>query len=439
MPAGPLRIALLIAAASLPALSAWTVPVRASGASASTSAGTGTGAGAGAGTNASAGAGARAGTGANAGAGAGTGAGTNAGAGTGAPTGGWQVQAVISVPGESVQLNGVAARSPTSAWAAGGIAPSGSLSYQPLLVHWDGSAWRTVTLPARVRTALGTGQGLSVIGAWSASGFWAFDGLAGSWLRRDRLGWTAGQLPEPGAGDSRPVITSAVVLSRSDVWAFGLAVTAGGQALPYAAHRRGGIWRVVAMPGTSAVTDASGSSRANVWALIGGGPQTGTASALLHWNGHAWSQVSLTASLADAARLYSVLAVGRDSAWTGGGTPAGTTGVPGVTALWNGSDWQAWRLRRMTTAAVNLEFTLAHDGQGGVWAAAAGFGRGHFQLWHYTGGQWTPPVSLTTGGSRAFLGGLALVPGTTSLWAVGERLAGSAGQGVIAGYGTPGS
>jgi hypothetical protein len=414
MPARWLRVALL-SAASLLALSAAAGPVRAAGTAPVRAAGT---------------APVRAGT-----------ARVRA-AGTApvraAGPGGWHVQAIISMPGDSVQLNSVAAVSPSDAWAAGSVAATGSGRYRPLLVHWDGRAWQSVALPARIRAALGTGQGLSVIGAWRAGGFWAFDGLNGTWLRHRRHGWSAGQLPVPAAGDSQPVITSAVVLGRARVWAFGFTVNRRGQAAPYAAHRRGGIWRVVAMPGASSVTAASGSPRTGVWALIGGGPQTGTANMLLHRAGGQWRQVGLTGSLASTTRLYSVLAVGRDSAWTGAGTPAGTTGPAGVTALWNGSAWQVWRLRRMLTPAVNVEFTLARDGQGGAWAAAGGFGKAHWQLWHYTGGQWAPPVSLNTSGTRAFLGGMALVPGTTSMWAVGERLVGSADQGMIAGYGTLG-
>jgi hypothetical protein len=352
-----------------------------------------------------------------------------------ATSGGWQVQKIISMPGDSVQLNSVAAESRTDAWAAGGVAPTGSSRYQPLLVHWDGTAWQTVTLPARILAALGPGQGLSVVGTWRAGGFWAFDGLNGTWLRHRGQRWTAGQLPVPGAGDSTPVITSAVVLSRANVWAFGFSVDQGGQAAPYAAHLRARTWRVVALPGSASVTAASASSRHSIWALIGGGPQTATANMLLRWNGRQWNQVSMVGWLANSTRLYSVLAVGGGSAWTGGGTPPGTTGPSGVAALWNGSGWRVSRLRRMLTPAVNVEFSLARDGRGGAWAAAGGFGPAHWQLWHYTGGQWALPVSLNTTGTRAFLGGLARVPGSTSMWAVGERLVGSADQGMIAGYG----
>ena len=339
------------------------------------------------------------------------------------------------MPGDSVQLNSVAAVSRSDAWAAGGVAPTGSSRYQPLLVHWDGTAWQTVTLPARILAALGPGQGLSVIGTWRAGGFWAFDGLNGTWLRHRGQRWTAGRLPGPGTGGSTPVITSAVVLSRANVWAFGFSIDRGGQAAPYAAHLHGGIWQVVALPGAASVTDASASSRHSIWALIGGGPQTATANMLLHWNGSQWNQVSMTTWLASSARLYSVLAVGAGRAWTGGGTPPGTNGPTGVAALWNGSGWQVARLHRMLTPAVNVEFSLARDGQGGAWAAAGGFGTAHWQLWHYTGGQWMLPVNLNTTGHRAFLGGLALVPRTTTMWAVRERLVGPADQGMIAGDG----
>src|SRR5450755_1036892 len=72
--------------------------------------------------------------------------------------GGWHVRAIISVPGDSVQLNSVAAVSPSDAWAAGGVAATGSGRYRPLLVHWDGSAWQRVALPARVSVSSAPGE-----------------------------------------------------------------------------------------------------------------------------------------------------------------------------------------------------------------------------------------------------------------------------------------
>jgi hypothetical protein len=215
------------------------------------------------------------------------------------------VRQIISVPGYSVQLNSVTAVSATDAWAAGGIAPTGSLSYQPLIMHWNGSAWQRISLPGSVRATVGNGQGLSVVRAARRSGIWSFDGLTGSWLHRAGSHWTAGHLPAPGAGSSPPAISAAVVISAANVWAFGFTVSATGQISPYAVHLRGGIWRLVALPGAGAVTAASAFSRARIWALIGGGPQTGTANALMHWHGGQWSPVSLPSSLATGARLYS--------------------------------------------------------------------------------------------------------------------------------------
>src|ERR1017187_7437352 len=108
---------------------------------------------------------------------------------------GWHVRDIISVPGDSVQLNSVAAVSATDGWAPGGIAPAGLLSFQPLIMHWNGAAWQRMSLPGRILATLGTGQGLSVIRASRGSGVWAFDGLAGSWLHRAGSHWTAGRLP----------------------------------------------------------------------------------------------------------------------------------------------------------------------------------------------------------------------------------------------------
>ena len=50
----------------------------------------------------------------------------------------WSTEAVPETPGGGV--SDIVAVSPTDAWAVG-LVPSGSGSYQRLLVHWDGSAW----------------------------------------------------------------------------------------------------------------------------------------------------------------------------------------------------------------------------------------------------------------------------------------------------------
>jgi hypothetical protein len=72
---------------------------------------------------------------------------------SGATTNEWRVSYRSSADGI---LYGVAAISPTNAWAAGG----------PYVVHWNGKGWSTVTIPGS------DGDGMNAIGASSASNVW---------------------------------------------------------------------------------------------------------------------------------------------------------------------------------------------------------------------------------------------------------------------------
>ncbi len=58
---------------------------------------------------------------------------------------GWRVVARFASPHAAATLNSVAALSSGDAWAVG--AAQGTGPGKPLVVHWNGAAWRAVTLP----------------------------------------------------------------------------------------------------------------------------------------------------------------------------------------------------------------------------------------------------------------------------------------------------
>src|SRR5690242_4190263 len=51
----------------------------------------------------------------------------------------------LPVPGS---LDGVAARSAGNAWAVGQTSSDSTANDKPILAHWNGTAWRTVSSPA---------------------------------------------------------------------------------------------------------------------------------------------------------------------------------------------------------------------------------------------------------------------------------------------------
>lgn len=78
----------------------------------------------------------------------------------------WQLVTVSTPGGAPGYLAGVAAISPTNAWAVGGYRPGGG-ALQPLLLHWNGVRWRLVSVPS-----LGDFAALTAI-ARSGSGLFA--------------------------------------------------------------------------------------------------------------------------------------------------------------------------------------------------------------------------------------------------------------------------
>jgi len=91
----------------------------------------------------------------------------------------WATVNVSSPTGQSPQLNGVAAHSPTDVWAVGQTFSAGGT--RPAVLHWDGKAWNTLTVPAP-GAAFNTLNAVSLV---SASELWTVGAYAQSGLSFD--------------------------------------------------------------------------------------------------------------------------------------------------------------------------------------------------------------------------------------------------------------
>ena len=69
---------------------------------------------------------------------------------------------------------------PADAWAAGLIGGPKGQHQRALLVHWNGVAWRRVTLPGPAAGRLGGNVGFVFAAADGAGGVWALTGSLGS-------------------------------------------------------------------------------------------------------------------------------------------------------------------------------------------------------------------------------------------------------------------
>ena len=229
--------------------------------------------------------------------------------------------------------------------------------------------------------------------------------------------WQAATLPSGLTGTLGAVSTPA----QNDAWAVS---QLGGYVLRW----NGAMWSVAktfqeSPPASRQLTGVTAFSPANVWVF--GAPGANPGLGTWHLRGTTWQQITSTAL--GGLQFSSILALSDSNVW--------------VTATVAGG--QSWRLLHFdgqgwtsvpVPSGVQLR-SMAPDGHGGLWFTAARSSSQAPLAEHRSAtGTWSTQA-LPTGPGQAF--GIALIPGTTSLWASGY-LDGSGGTGsdaVIWGHG----
>jgi hypothetical protein len=231
------------------------------------------------------------------------------------------------------QLAAISALSPASAWGVGaqyetdGIIGAARDATGTLIEHWDGTQWGVVANPAATQA----GAVLTAISAVSPTDIWAvgeqenaagaFVPLAEHW---NGTAWTVVSVP-PGSVSSSFNAVSAD--GPDDAWAVGPQENAAGVSIPLVEHWNGTAWTVVTTLPTladSSLTAVYAASPSDVWApVITGLPNTDNATPeFLHWNGTAWSTVTVPGPQEYGIdyEYVSVAGTGPDNIWAAGWT-----------------------------------------------------------------------------------------------------------------------
>jgi hypothetical protein len=349
------------------------------------------------------------------------GTGTSAGP---ASTPGWRIIRQLGSPDHTTTLFSVSATGARDAWAAGNCCAQGQL----LVERWNGTSWRRAALPAGI-AALGEHESTFAVGASSASNAWIFLGgvLGGDppggpvVVRWNGKAWTSTRLPTwverlTGAAELDEV---PAVFGPRDVWDFSLGAF-NNPAL--AAHFDGHAWRKLFLPGEP---DAVSALAANdIWAE---GLSRKTMNSdhpvniVMHWNGRAWRTMRLPIAAETTTgkdRLAGLAALNPRDVWVG--VVTSPLAKPSRTLLlhWNGKRWN-----RVSTPRTGLSGPVVQDGHGGLWLMG-GSSTPPFPvfMYHYSNGRFTR--QRMPHGNRLGLRAFEWIPGTRSVWAVGNSALG---------------
>jgi hypothetical protein len=251
-----------------------------------------------------------------------------------------------------------------------------------LILHWDGSGWTPTPLPSDPGLA---GLQLFNVTATSASNAWAVGlttapSFAPVILHWDGSSWTRDHLAD---GVYYPTAVSAV--SATDAWAVGASINDDGTlAVPVTLHWDGTSWTAIPSPDpatgaqpTAALSGVTAVSASSAWAVgsyTTGGDGTGnppTASLLLHWDGHSWSQTA-TPHFGTDDDLFSVAAGPAGTIWTVGHSGDRQTALEfGVVPSVIG-DSQAAATDAMNSAGLRSTITTVTTAGGGCGPATNG-------------------------------------------------------------------
>jgi hypothetical protein len=274
----------------------------------------------------------------------------------------WIVQASPSPGGSGYSwLSGVAATSPTNAWAVGGYGKKGASTGHGLIVHWNGKAW---TVQASPNPAGSSGAGLSGVAATSSTNAWAVgdyqyrNGTSVIWKllieHWNGKAWTVQASPNPG-GSSSSRLSGVAATSSHNAWAVGDYGYPNGSSViekTLIEHWNGRGWKVQASPTPQFFQDQSiqlsgvaATSATNAWAVGGAEDIPSPEHALFnpehtlieHWNGRGWTvQASPNPGEPFGSELYDVAATSSTNAWAVGENYDVNAAL---IEHWNGSAW----------------------------------------------------------------------------------------------------
>lgn len=284
-------------------------------------------------------------------------------------------QQQIAAPANSTSagVSAVTGLSTTNVYAAGSYTPSSSGTAEPLIEHWNGSAWSVSAAPV-----LTTGSGN---------------------------------------------LTGVAASAAADVWAVGANVQGANQ-VGLTEHWNGTAWAQVPTANPTSHTTlaaVAAVSPTSAWLVGSSLPNSGgsvSTAFIQHWDGTSWT-VAPSPALPSNSQLVAVNALSASNVWAVGQTTAASGATKTVTEHYDGT---SWTLVPSPTPGTSAQLTGVSITSTGVVASGYYFPSGASQQTlllrlDSTGTSWTQIPTPTLGGISPQL--LAIDGTSGNYWAVG--------------------
>jgi hypothetical protein len=317
-------------------------------------------------------------------------------------------------------LSSVVSLSASDAWAVGGASTAvgilPTLQSKPLVVHWNGLAWRAF------HTSLVGAGNLSGIAAVSSRDVWAV-GHQGSFQGGTPLiehwngsAWSV--VPSPSVAQGYLLGTSA--FGPDDVWAVGIRL--GTVTYSLVEHWDGSSWKVVPSPNPgidyNEIDSVVAISSHLAWAVGFSISNNVSTPILARWDGVSWSRVQSPATGSSDNLLRSVAGLSADDLWAVG--QSRSADGSSVSTLVEHFDGGGWRVVASPSPTPQSWLSGVAVGGGEVWAVGVrvdGF-TNHTLIVHGVKGQLGALPSPNRGSGDNILEGVAVTD--RAAWAVGS-------------------
>jgi hypothetical protein len=343
-------------------------------------------------------------------------------------------------------LNAVGAISATDAWAVGYQNDNNLNDSRTLTMHWDGSSWKVVPSPNPGSTPAcqhsNSGNVLNAVAAVSSNDVWAVGlafpcnaGLRPLILHWDGTKWKSVASPKLNTNDNSS-LNGVLAFASDNVYAVGYTPATNGAVLTLIEHWNGTAWSIVPSPNRSPtgniLTAVTANSPTDIWAVGDSvdAPSGSVQTLIEHFDGTRWRVIPspnpLPKAFLNQNALTSVQAVSANDV-TAVGFLADAAGQRDLTLVehWDGVKWSVIPSPNQSESPGSLNILRGVTAVSGTDLYAVGFyedvatnGQHTTLVEHFNGSTWTIIPSPTKGKAQQLNGTFAL-PGTTDVWNVG--------------------